>query len=70
MTSIKYHHLQVMGTITGKFHQYSLKTVRGVAESRLCLRTDRRIDGRTEGRTHPYNSFVGTTIKGKFHQNP
>ena len=24
-----------MGTITGKFHQISLKTVRGVAETRL-----------------------------------
>ena len=40
MTSIKYAHLQVMGTITGKFHQNPLKTVGGVAETRLCLRTD------------------------------
>ena len=39
MTSIKYHFL-VMGTITGKFHQNPLKTVGGVAETRLCLRTD------------------------------
>ena len=37
MTSIKYDHLQVMVTITGKFYQNSLKTV-GVAETRLCLR--------------------------------
>ena len=39
MTSIKYAHLQVMG-ITGKFHQNPLKTVGGVAETRLCLQTD------------------------------
>ena len=39
MTLIKYAHLQVMGAITGKFHQNPLKTV-GVAETRLCLRTD------------------------------
>ena len=45
MTSIKYAHLQVMGTITGKFHQNPLKTVGGVAETRLWLRTD--------GRTNP-----------------
>ena len=37
MASIKYAHLQVMGTITGKFHQNPLKTVGGVAETRLCL---------------------------------
>ena len=40
MTSIKYAHFQVMGTITGKFHQNPLKTVGGVADTRLCLRTD------------------------------
>ena len=34
MTSIKYDHLQVMGTISGKFHQNLLKTVGGVAETR------------------------------------
>ena len=28
-----------MGTISGKFHQNPLKTVGGVAETRLCLRT-------------------------------
>ena len=47
MTSTKYAHLQVMETITGKFHQNPLKTVGGVAETRLCLRTD--------GRTHYYS---------------
>ena len=48
MTSIKYAHLQVMGTITAKFHQNPLKTVGGVAETRLCLRTDGLTDGRTD----------------------
>ena len=37
MTSIKYDHLQVMGTITGKFHQNPLKTVGGVAETRTSV---------------------------------
>ena len=50
MTSIKYAHLHVMGTITGKFHQNPLKTV-GVAETRLCPRTDGLTDGRTDGWT-------------------
>ena len=40
-----------MGTITGKFHQNSMKTVRGVAETRLCLWTDRRTDEHTDGWT-------------------
>ena len=51
MTSIKSAHLQVTGTITGKFHQNPLKTVGEVAETRLCLRTDGRTDGQTDGRT-------------------
>ena len=38
--SIKYDHLQVTGTIFEKFHQNPLKTVGGVAETKLCLRTD------------------------------
>ena len=37
MTSIKYAHLQVMATITGKFHQNPLKTVGGVAETRTSV---------------------------------
>ena len=48
MTSIKYADLQVMGTITGKFHQNPLKTVGGVAET---VSTDGQTDGRTDGRT-------------------
>ena len=36
MTSIKYH-LQVMETITGKFHRNTLKTVGGVAETRTSV---------------------------------
>ena len=55
MTSIKYAHLQVKGTITGKFHQNPLKTVGGDTETRLCLRTDGLTDGRTDGRTHYYS---------------
>ena len=51
MASIKYAHLQVMGTITGKFHQNHLKTVGGVAETRLCLWTE----GRTDGQSHYYS---------------
>ena len=46
-----------MGTITRKFHQNPLKTVGGVAETRLCLRTDRRTDGRTDRQTHYYSPF-------------
>ena len=49
MTSIKYAHPQLMETISGKFHQNPLKTVGGVAETRLCLRTDGRTDGLTDG---------------------
>ena len=55
MTSIKYAHLQVMVTITGQFHQNPLKTVGGVAETRLCLRTDGMMDGRKDGQTHHYS---------------
>ena len=47
ITAIKYAYLQVMRTITGKFHQNPLKTVGGVVETRLCLWTDRLTDGRT-----------------------
>ena len=37
MTSIKYAHLKVMATISGKFHQNPLKTVGGVAETRTSV---------------------------------
>ena len=37
MTSIKYDHLQVMATISGKFHPNPLKTVGGVAETRTSV---------------------------------
>ena len=33
-----------MGKITGKFHQNPLKTLGGVAETKLRLRTDGRTD--------------------------
>ena len=37
MSSIKYAHLQVMATISGKFHKNPLKTVGGVAETRTSV---------------------------------
>ena len=37
MTSIKYDHLQVMATISGKFHHNLLKPVEGVAETRTSV---------------------------------
>ena len=37
MTLIKYDHFQVMETITGKFHQYPLRNVGGVAETRTSV---------------------------------
>ena len=37
MTSIKYDHFQDMETITVKFHQYPLKNVGGVAETRTSV---------------------------------
>ena len=44
MTSIKCAHLQVMGTITGKFHKNPLKTVGGVAETRTSVDKMAKID--------------------------
>ena len=44
MTLIKYDHLQVMGTITGKFHQNPLKTVGGVVETRTSVDKMAKID--------------------------
>ena len=37
MTSMKHDHLQVMGTITGKFHENPLKTVGGIVETTTSL---------------------------------
>ena len=37
MTSIKYAHLEVMATISGKFHKNPWKTVGGVAETRTSV---------------------------------
>ena len=53
-----------MGTITEKFHQNPLKTVGGVAETRLCLRTDILTDGRTDEPITivPFDLRRGTTI--------
>ena len=54
-----------MGTITGKFHQNPLKTVGGVAETRLCLRTD----GWTDGRTHYYSPLRLTSGDKNTHKH-
>ena len=37
MTSVKYDHLQIMETITGKFHQTPLRNVEGLAETRTSV---------------------------------
>ena len=37
MTSVKYDHLQIMETITEKFHQNPLRNVEGVAETRTSV---------------------------------
>ena len=37
MTSIKHDHLQVMATISGKFHQNPLKTGGGIAVTRTSV---------------------------------
>ena len=37
ITSIKYAHLQDMATISGKFHKNPLKTVGGIAETRISV---------------------------------
>ena len=37
ISSIKHNHLQVMETITGKFHQYPLRNVGAVAETRISV---------------------------------
>ena len=37
MTSIKFVHLQVKATISGKFHKNPLKTVGGVAKTRTSV---------------------------------
>ena len=37
VTFIYYDPLQVMGTITGKFHQNPLKTAGGVVDTRTCV---------------------------------
>ena len=44
MTTIKYDHLQVMATISGKVHQNPLKTVGGVAETRTSVDKMARTD--------------------------
>ena len=47
-----------------------MKTVGGVAETRLCLRTDGRKDGRTDGRTQNYSPLRLTSGDNKRHRDP
>ena len=61
MISVKYDPLQVMATITEKFHQNPLKTVGGVAATKLCL----RMDGRADGRTNPFLYSPSTNVRGQ-----
>ena len=44
MTSIKYDHLKVMGTISGKFHKNPLKTGGEVTETRTSVNKMAKID--------------------------
>ena len=64
-----------MGTITGRYHWNSLKTARGVAETRLT--TEKFPGGHNSGKNQSsinsvkYDQLqVMETIIGKFHQNP
>ena len=78
MTSIKYAHLQVMATISGKFHKNPLKTVGGVVETRTSVdkmaKTDRGAKlckKRSSVTSVQYAHLqVMGTITRKFHQNP
>ena len=44
MTSIKYDHLKVMATISGKFNQNPLKTGEEIAETRTSVDKMAKID--------------------------
>ena len=51
MTSVKYDHLQVMETITEKFHQNPLENVGGVAMTRTSVDKIAKTDkGHTSGK--------------------
>ena len=74
MTSIKYDHFQVMETITGKFHQYLLRNVKGVAETRTSVDKWLKLTkGHNSGKkqssvTSVYDPLqVMATITGNFH---
>ena len=61
-----------MGTITGKFYQNPLKTVGGVAETRLSA--EKLLKGHNSGKNQPSMTsiiyahlMVMETITGKFH---
>ena len=64
-----------MGTITGKFYQNPLKTVGGVAKTRLTA--EKLLKGHNSGKNQPsmtsikyVHLMVMETITGKFHSNP
>ena len=64
-----------MGTTTGKFHQNPLKTVGGVAETRLTA--EKLLKGHNSGNNQSSMTSIKYvhlqvmgTITGKFHQNP
>ena len=75
MTLIKYDHLQVMETITGKFHQYPLKNVGGVAETRTSVDKWLKLTkGHNSGKKQSSMTSVQydplqvmATITGRFH---
>ena len=75
MTSIKYDYLQVMATISGKFHQNPLKTVGGVAETRTSVDKGQKLTkGHNSGKKRSSVTSVQhdplqvmRTIAGRFH---
>ena len=58
MTSIKYDHLQVMATISGKFHKNPLKTVGKVAETRTVDKMAKTDKGHNSGKKRSRETLV------------
>ena len=74
MTSVYYDPLQVMGTITGRFHLNPLKTARRVAETRLTVKN--LLKGHNSGKNQLNTTLikydhlqVNGTITRKFYKN-
>ena len=75
VTFIYYDPLQVMGTITGRYHKNPLKTARGFAETRFII--EKLLKGHNSNKDQlsmtsiKYDHLqVMGTITEKFHQNP